>query len=398
MTTIKKRPNRESKTPKTSKEVTEKMDSNLLYKSSLPVGATFSNDTKLGASRGFRQWLFSMVACWVLLLPAQLMAQGGTKVSALTDARQITVGDQVRLFLQATHDTAAGRLQWTVVPDTFNTLEVVERGKIDTTMQGGVVTYKQRLLITGFDSGLFKIPAFGFVVIPPVDTPYFVSSDSLELLVQTVAVDTTKEFKGIKDIIKVESTWRDYLPQIIGGVVAAILIVLLTIYLVKRQKNKPPVPELPDETFHERAVRLLGELEIKELWQKDQVKAYYVELTDIIRNYIEDRFKVPVLELTTDEILLQVKKHRELNRYYNMLDVILHTADLAKFAKAQPLPEEHIDALEQAKLFVAKTKPVIIVDTPQQPGQTKQGKGQYKNQTSQKKPGSAGHKTGKPKQ
>ena len=49
---------------------------------------------------------------------------------------------------------------------TFNNLEVVERSKIDTIKNGANVTSRQRLLITGFDSGLFKIPAFVFPVVP----------------------------------------------------------------------------------------------------------------------------------------------------------------------------------------------------------------------------------------
>src|SRR5690606_36337558 len=87
-------------------------------------------------------------------------------VNARIDAKQITVGDQIKLFIEATHNAKQSRLQWATIPDTFNSLEVIEKGKIDTTTQGDVFIYKQRLLITGFDSGSFKIPAFQLAVIP----------------------------------------------------------------------------------------------------------------------------------------------------------------------------------------------------------------------------------------
>jgi hypothetical protein len=93
------------------------------------------------------------------------------------------------------------------------------------------------------------------------------------------------------------------------------------------------------------------------LWQKDKVKEYYTELSEIIRQYIEIRFKTPAMELTTDELLRKAKKHREMTSFSSSLKPLLQAADLAKFAKAIPLPEEHIEALTLAKNFIQITKP-----------------------------------------
>ncbi len=290
-------------------------------------------------------------------------AQNDAAAGARLDARQITVGDQARLFLEVRNNNAAGRLQWAVIPDTFNHLEVVERGKIDTLQQGGAVTYKQRLILTGFDSGIFKIPAFVFPVIPNSGNAYTVQTDSFNLAVATVPVDTTKAFKPIKGIIYVKPSWLDYIWYIIGGIVFVILIVFVVIYFVRNKKIAPPPPAGPVETLQDHTLRLLSELDARQLWQKKQVKEYYVELTDIVRNYIEARFHTAVMELTTDELLYKVQLHRELQPYHSLLADILHTADLAKFAKAQPLPQEHTDAMEKAKQLVNSSRPVII-ETP----------------------------------
>ena len=282
---------------------------------------------------------------------------------ARMDARQIVVGDQARLFIEVKNNPSTGRLQWATIPDTVNDLEIVERGKIDTLAQGGFVTYRQRLLITGFDSGMFKVPPFVFSVIPNSGTPYTVQTDSFSLLVQTVAVDTTKGFKGIKNIIYVKSTWRDYIWYFIGGIILIILTIFVVLYFIRNKKIAPPKPQGPVESLQDKTLRLLSELDTRQLWQKNQVKEYYVELTDIIRNYIEERFHTPAMELTTDELLYKVQLHRELQPYQTLLSVILHTADLAKFAKAQPLPQEHTDAMEKAREFVNTSRPVII-ETP----------------------------------
>src|SRR5690606_35255576 len=133
------------------------------------------------------------------------------KVTARIDAARITVGDQARLFIEVQNNPATGKLQWASIPDTFNNLEIVEKGNIDTVTQGNTVTYKQRLLITGFDSGAYTIPAFMFPVIPNQGNTYAIQTDSFRLEVSTVAVDTTKPFRGIKDIMYVKSTWKDYI-------------------------------------------------------------------------------------------------------------------------------------------------------------------------------------------
>ena len=237
---------------------------------------------------------------FLLLLSLPSLAQTNTRVSARLDARQITVGDQAKLFIEVQHNAADGKLQWPVFPDTFNNLEIVERGKIDTLAQSSVTTYRQRLLITGFDSGVYKIPAFPFTIIPASGTPTVLQSDSLQLLVQTVPVDTTKDFKPIKNIIYVKSTWLDYIWYIISGIVFLGLLVFVLIYFLRNKKVAVPKPAGPVESLQDKTLRLLAELDAKQLWQKNQVKEYYVELTDIVRNYIEHRFRTPALELTTD--------------------------------------------------------------------------------------------------
>jgi hypothetical protein len=287
-------------------------------------------------------------------------------VKARVDATKITVGDQVKLFIEASNNAKQGRLQWAVIPDTFNSLEVVEKGKIDTVQHGDIVTYKQRLLVTGFDSGSFRIPAFTFPVIPTSGTPYTLATDSFQLLVQTVPVDTSKGYKGIKEIMTVKSTWRDYIWLIAGGALLILLLTIVVIYFLKHKKTQipTPVPKKPVERPQERAMRLLNELEQQQLWQTNRIKEYYVQLTDILRSYIEERFHTPAMELTTDELLQKAKMHPELRAYYDQLANILYTSDLAKFAKAQPLPHEHTSTMELTKQLIIQTKPLATTQQP----------------------------------
>lgn len=272
------------------------------------------------------------------------------------DPQQITVGDQARLFLEV-KKPAKDELQWPAIPQAFDHLEVGEIGKIDTLKEGDLTIYKQRLLVTGFDSGRFTIPPFIFKVTPPGGVPYTLQTDSLSLLVQTVAVDTTRPYMDIKGVIAAPKV--SFTTYIIIAVAAIVLLIALLVWLLLRKKG-PALQKValkPRETVQEKALRLLQELEAQKLWQQERVKEYYIGLTDVLRGYIEDRFATNALELTTDELLLKARVHKEMRPFYDQLANILQTADLAKFAKAKPLPEEHIAALEQVRQFIIATKP-----------------------------------------
>ncbi|HLO69881.1 MAG TPA: hypothetical protein VK167_03380 [Flavipsychrobacter sp.] len=311
--------------------------------------------------------LYTYRVLLLLLLAGYTSFAQEEKAGARIDAAQITVGDQARLFVEAQHNPATSKLQWAAIPDTFNGLEVVEKGKIDTIKNGNIVTYKQRVLITGFDSGMHVVPRFIFTILPNSGTPQTLQTDSFPILVQPVAVDTTKPFKGIKDIVGVESSWKDYIGYIIGGILLAVLIAVVIVYLRKRKQPAPaPIPEGPKEMPNEKAIRRLVELEQQKLWENNNPKEYHTQLVDILRIYMEERFGVNVMELTSDEILHKVALHKEMTSHRMLLSNIFYIADLAKFAKAQPTPQEHMAAMDYAKQFILATKPVIVVE-PQNP-------------------------------
>lgn len=315
----------------------------------------------MNITRSGRLLLLHLLVC--MLAASSSFAQGDAAITSKIDAAQITVGDQAQLFIEARHNTLQSKLQWAVLPDTFNNLEMV-KGKIDTTRQGDIAIYKQRLLITGFDSGSFKIPQFQFSVIPNQGHTYTLQTDSFQLLVKTVAVDTTQPIKPLKGVLVVQSSWKDYLWLIIAGIVFILLGIIIAVYFLRHKKAPaPPPPPPPAIPLHEQFLKLLADTEQKQLWQQGRVKEYYVELTDILRAYIEKRFHMQALELTTDELLDVASRHQELAMYRDQLSGILRTADLAKFAKAQPLPAEHVAALDATRNFISTTKPVVDTET-----------------------------------
>jgi hypothetical protein len=94
---------------------------------------------------------------------------------------------------------------------------------------------------------------------------------------------------------------------------------------------------------------------LKKLWQADRVKDYYSELTDIVREYIEAQFGVQAVEMTTDEILYGLRGISINAQAMGKLSNTLQTADLVKFAKANPHALENDTALSYSVDFVKET-------------------------------------------
>lgn len=301
----------------------------------------------------------SIATLVLLLFAAAAFAQQAPEASASlrTDATKLLVGDQARVFLSVQCDTMLGRIVWPAVPDSFGKLEVVKKDKIDTVKKGALTVFSQRFFVSGWDSLDAGIPPFRIQVLPANGAPYLIQTDSLTLSVRTVPVDTTQAFKGLKGIRDVPLNWRDYIGWIVGAGVLLLAGIGVIVWLKTRKRPEPVVAPAPPEPLHEKALRLLNALEADSLWQKGEVKEYYIRLTDILRNYIEARFGIPALERTTDELTAAARKHPELCLQADRLRSILATADMAKFARAQPTPAEHAAAMQDGKDFIIASIP-----------------------------------------
>ena len=87
-----------------------------------------------------------------------------------------------------------------------------------------------------------------------------------------------------------------------------------------------------------------------------QIKEYYSSISDAVRLYIEGRFGVNALELTTDEIVKAFRSQVVDPMSKEKLQQLLVLSDFVKFAKQIPIEQEHALALQNAFDFVNGTK------------------------------------------
>jgi hypothetical protein len=155
-------------------------------------------------------------------------------------------------------------------------------------------------------------------------------------------------------------TLKEVTPYILGILLLGAIIFLVLYSIKRRKKNKPffALPQKPKEPAHIIALRELDRIKAEKIWQKEKTKQYYSEVTDVLRNYIEDRFEIRAMEQTTDEILDSFRYRKDLisEKNYQNLSQILSVADLVKFAKYKTLPDDDNLTLVNSYFFVNETK------------------------------------------
>ena len=285
---------------------------------------------------------------YFLLFTSVLFAQP-KRVSTSVDSTKVKIGAQINLTLTTTVDT----LSKVKFPDAkiFGRLEVLESYPVDTIKENFKYQLIKKYGLTQFDSGKYVIPSLQVII---NSKPFFTDSIPVEIL--NLAVDTLKQpLYDIKDITQVKSEgWPWWIYLLILVVLAG--IAYLIYYWIKKSK-KPKEEEIVFASPIEKATAHLKTLANKSLVERGEVKAYYSELTDIARTYIEEAISIPAMESTTDELIaafkiaILKKKLSLTEETIQHLERVLKQADLVKFAKSKPLDYE----IQDDKTKIEKT-------------------------------------------
>ena len=280
-------------------------------------------------------------------------------VSATLDSTTLFIGDQTDLHLRAIGEVGEQVTMPVLDKELIPGVEIVDRTIVDTlSLKDGRVQYDQYLTVTSFEDSLFYIAPLPFV--SGDDTVW---SDGLTLnVVQPFEMDTTDmAITDIKGVYKAPVWWWGIFRWVLLAVLLAGVGVAgyyLITYLQRRKLEEAgnEVVTEPLRPADEVALEKLDAIKEKKIWQQGQVKEYYTQLTDVVREYIARRFEVSSTEQTSDEtlramrVLLTDKKE-----LYDNLRKMLTLADLVKFAKWTTTPDENEISLRNAYTFVKET-------------------------------------------
>lgn len=177
------------------------------------------------------------------------------------------------------------------------------------------------------------------------------NTSQIKIKVESLLKDSSQDIRDIKGPLAPSSWFWLGVVGLISG------LGLFSFFLYKRFFSKAPEETVVKPSASEIALRRLKNLKEKGLIERGQIKDFYIELSDIVRHYIEGRFKIRAPEMTTEEFLLAVKDASWLKAAYkSLLGDFLKAADLVKFARYGPSQEEIASSLNTAERFIRDTQ------------------------------------------
>lgn len=273
------------------------------------------------------------------------------------DSVAILIGQQARMTLSVTAKPGA-RISWPrLKPSQYLIpgIEIVELQNGDSADIDGMTKVSRIYTLTSFDEKLYAIPALKV----KVDNQLF-NGRQLALKVMTVPVDTLhpNQFFPAKDVQDNPFQWGEWC-LVFWLSIAAVMLCLLTIYLLVRLKQNKPivihVKIVKHVPAHQKALKAIEDIKAAHMVTSENQKEYYTRLTDTLRQYIKERFGFNAMEMTSSEIIYILREAGD-QKGINELRELFTTADLVKFAKHNALINENDLNLVNAAKFIDETK------------------------------------------
>ena len=283
----------------------------------------------------------------------------GQEIQTKSDKKQYNIGDVIELTFSVPIQKGQ-HVDLIYNKENSDTLEL-QSTKIDTVQNNGKTFLACKQTYIGFIPGVIAL-GDSVLVRYSVDTnETILRLQPAEIEILQYQIDTLKtEIKDIKPLVEEPFSIKEILPLIylILGIVALIVgLYFLVKYLRNRPKeDKPQIVQKKQIPPHIKALKSLEDLRLKRLSEQGLKKQYYSELSEIVWIYLEERFSITACEMTTEEILEQMKRCSEISvSDFENLKKMFDISDLVKFAKYESDDFADKNAWNVSKDFVNNT-------------------------------------------
>ena len=202
---------------------------------------------------------------------------------------------------------------------------------------------EKSFVVTSFDSSMVKLTGLDILVLP-------------------TRTENSKELIGHADIYDIVWTTKENIKRwlpLMGWILLGLCVVVGMWFGIKKAKGlkRPEKAEKKKDKIeaHITALKSLTELKEREAWKKGAGKTFQVQLSQIIRAYIDDRFKVKSLDKTSSEAVQIIKLLDVSEGDKQGLIAALLTGDQIKFAKFSAASDLHEKSLDSCISFVEST-------------------------------------------
>lgn len=303
--------------------------------------------------------LLSLVA---MLMPLTSVADNHVSLKVNLDSAFVLMGKTTPLHVELVdNEKSSGQL---VIPadSMCEKVEILRVLNADTSLIGnGRREIRQDIILQSFDSGTYRLNPIRYI--SGADT---VLSNRPVLKVIPAMVDSMVTIHDYADVADVDRKFVDYLPDFVVDyglwILAIIVAGVIAYFVISRVLSKKDTEQKPKEKPvppYEKAVMALNNLRADKLCEQGKEREFYTRLTDILRVYLQERFGINAMEMTSTQIRHSIQSNEETRLSKRNMDAVLEMADFVKFAKMRPLPDDNTRAFNSAMQFVEDTKPVV---------------------------------------
>ncbi|MBO4671211.1 MAG: hypothetical protein J5640_05150 [Bacteroidales bacterium] len=312
------------------------------------------------------------ILTFILAALLDIVPGGDARIEQLQKRDSILIADQVRyeIVIQGL-DKEHGLALPDFTGASNDTLTLIRGWQLDTLSGGKPVRSRNSkaaanilrkpfdvrasIVLAPFEEGTYMLPDIPVARIGKDGTDTLIFK-GVEMEVKTMPVDTTTfQIHDIKGQILYPVTFKEVLPWIGGGLLAAALIALAAWLMIRASRRKAEALK-PKDPAYIVALRELDKYRSDKYWAPEKQKAFYSGITDALKFYMDDRFGVDAPEMTTAELFDALKSDKDITpQMYADLKDLFERADFVKFAKHVAPDEENAKALPLAVSFVTST-------------------------------------------
>ena len=236
-----------------------------------------------------------------------------------------------------------GKFNFPVIPDQDESISITKHQIIYNNNDPIGIEFE----LTAWDTGKFTTPNFSFEIMKDNEVDYSFQLEPIDF--EIVSILTTidqAEFKDIKGPVPVKNIFP--LREILY--VFLLLVLMVAIILIWRKRISPEYEKINYDFLedpYERASRRIKELDSSVL-----TKEYYSTLSHVLREYIETKYFVRTLEMTTEEIenAIEIFQFEEEN-FFKIIN-FLKKSDQVKYARHAPIPEKMIQDKKEVEEII----------------------------------------------
>lgn len=298
----------------------------------------------------------------VALIASQIFATDGKiSLEARVDKSRIRIGDLIKYSIIVSRDENV-KVEMPELGANLGAFEIRDYDDPEPEKRDNEVIQRREYIISTYDIGDYEIP--------PVTVRYTIGSDTLQkelitekikITVESLKPSEAGDIRDLKPPLEIKRDWFRIIRFIAAGLIMVLIGILVFVYIKHRKEGKSFLPhrDKPKRPPHEIALEELELLLKEQLLEQGKVKQFYIRISEIMRRYIEDRFFIIAMEMTTTQLIDTMKEAEIGDEYVQLIEDFLTECNLVKFAKYIPTPEENQRRIEQAYEFVNITKIVL---------------------------------------